>query len=389
MSTLVNLSPADMSDLSSLTPVTFSVQGVAVGTAFVAVWMKYADSDDEILVYDGIAFQFPFSANSSISKPTGSDDLINFRVVPELGWQRAVGEFRVEGFPAIVAAPTAPFVWTGFFPIMPLDSVEASEMYGIGGELTNDLGIISHFWRTLVVATPDTGTATAYNMTGFNAPVVALDSEYELGAVGREVLVVGADNHAIATAPASNAIPASPMSSTFRSFLVSASFTPTADNDISGTLTERVIAYNRNTGGDFNGWNLFFQNANGAAPRRLRMRLDFTSGAHTITSPFAFVYGLPVFVTAVVDFAEGLMKMIVAQGSTIDFFTIPITASGSFLSSARLSIGDPVGIATPWGASRGVIGLVNTFEWPVAIASGINADNVERYLQYTDGILTL
>lgn len=102
MSALVNLSPADMSDLSALTPITFSILGVAVGTAFIAVWMKYEDSDDELLVYDGVAFQFPFSSNSFVEKPTASDDLINFSVVPELGWLRAVDKFRIEGEPAIV-----------------------------------------------------------------------------------------------------------------------------------------------------------------------------------------------------------------------------------------------------------------------------------------------
>jgi len=102
MSVLVNLSPADMDDLSSLQPVTFSVQGVAVGTAFIAVWMKYEESEDEILIYDGSTFQFPFNINSSVDKPTVSDDLINFSVVPEGGWLSAVNKFRIEGEPAIV-----------------------------------------------------------------------------------------------------------------------------------------------------------------------------------------------------------------------------------------------------------------------------------------------
>ena len=101
MSDLVNLSPPDMSDLSSLMPVTFSVQGVAVGTAFIAIWIKYVDSDDELLAYDGSTFQSPFDSNSWLEKPLGNDDLINFSVIPERGWLRAVEKFRVEGSPVI------------------------------------------------------------------------------------------------------------------------------------------------------------------------------------------------------------------------------------------------------------------------------------------------
>ena len=278
--------------------------------------------------------------------------------------------------------------WTGTFDRMPSDSAEAALWLGIDGTLTTDLGDISHFWRTTVVATPDTGTGTAYNTTGFNAPTVALNADYESGATGKEVLVVGTDTHAIATAVGSNAIPTSPMSSTHRSYMLCAAFTPAAANDDDAALTERSVVSNRNTLPDYNGWNLFFQNASGAAPRRLRSRIDFATGAHTVTSTLAFTYDLPVFACVVVDFAESLMKIIVAQGATVQYDEISITASGSFLSSQRLSIGYPIGLGTPWAPCRGYIGLVNTFEWAVATASNVTEANVARYLKYTDGVLT-
>lgn len=279
------------------------------------------------------------------------------------------------------------FNWSGTFDIMPQNSGEAETMLGIEGALTTDLGDLSHFYRIKGASTTDAGTEPAISMTGgTGAPTYGLDADYELGAAGKEVMDVNADAAGQYSNTLSN-IPSSPMTSTHRSFLVCASFTPSADNDISGTLTNRVVAWNRNPSGDFNGWNLFFQNVSGANPRRMTSRLDFDSGAHQLTSSFAFTYGLPVFAMMVADFAAAKQMMFVAQGANLVYNELTITASGPFLCTHRVQLAVSSGSGTPWGSARGKLGLVNTFEWPAATPSGITVANVKRYLKYTNGFL--
>ena len=89
-----------MGNLTMLMPITFSVQGAAAG-AFIAVWVQYEESDDEVLVYDGLSFQYPFDLNSFVERPTESDSLVNFSIIPELGWRQSVDKFRVQGDPTI------------------------------------------------------------------------------------------------------------------------------------------------------------------------------------------------------------------------------------------------------------------------------------------------
>ena len=98
-----------MSELTTLTPVAVSIQG-AESTTFAFIWIRYADSDDEFLVFDGIEFLPPFSENSVTSRPKGDDTLINFEVLPELGWEREVAKFRVEAAEAPVGPPVSDYV---------------------------------------------------------------------------------------------------------------------------------------------------------------------------------------------------------------------------------------------------------------------------------------
>ena len=100
VATLVNIRPTDMGNLTLLMPVTFSVQGGAPA-AFIAIWVRYEGVDDEVLVYDGTNFQYPFDINSFLERPTGSDDLVAFSILPERGWLRNIDKFRVQGDPTI------------------------------------------------------------------------------------------------------------------------------------------------------------------------------------------------------------------------------------------------------------------------------------------------
>ncbi len=100
MSDLINLQPADGS-VDALKPVTFTVQG-GNPVSFIAIWVRYEGSDEEILVNDGVDFIAPFAANSEKLRPLGDDTLVSFSIVPELGWLANLARVRVDGFPLIV-----------------------------------------------------------------------------------------------------------------------------------------------------------------------------------------------------------------------------------------------------------------------------------------------
>ena len=100
MAVVQSLLPADMSTLGDLQRVQLSVQG-GNAESFFAVWVRYEGNDNEILIFDGTSFREPFVTNSTIARPKGDDSLVNFSIVPELGWQGSIPEFRIQGYPAV------------------------------------------------------------------------------------------------------------------------------------------------------------------------------------------------------------------------------------------------------------------------------------------------
>ena len=90
-----------MANLDRLEPISFTVQG-GNPVSFVAVWVRYEDSAEEILVNNGTRFLPPFDANSEILRPYGDDTLVTYSIIPEGGWQGNISQVRVEGFPLVV-----------------------------------------------------------------------------------------------------------------------------------------------------------------------------------------------------------------------------------------------------------------------------------------------
>jgi hypothetical protein len=288
------------------------------------------------------------------------------------------------------------FNWSGKFDIMPADTLEMETMLGIDGSESADLGNLSHEWRIGlggVNGVVDGGTLTSgiFNMgSAAGTPQYLSNSDYELGAAGREVFTIDGDDDAVATSGGQTTmvIPADPMTSAFRSFLYTIAFTPSAANDGAG-IANRMLLHNREVSSIKKGWRLSYQNNNGGSPRRLVALLAFDGVVEDVMiSSFTFAYDLPVFAVVVHDFADNKMKMVVAQGSTIQYDEFTMTLSGSFLANDRLVFGKSPAWHPNWGGSSyGAIAQVSTFEWDAAIPSGFTRENVKRYLQYTDGIL--
>ena len=103
---LVNLSPADMSNLRQLQPVRFSVSTEGAAQDWVAVWFQEEGSDAKVLVYESCGgFSPPFADNSTVEDPEGDLTTLTFSVVPELGWPDNVAELRIVGEPTISTDP--------------------------------------------------------------------------------------------------------------------------------------------------------------------------------------------------------------------------------------------------------------------------------------------
>jgi hypothetical protein len=284
--------------------------------------------------------------------------------------------------------------WSGKFDVMPQTTTEAAEWLGINGNLTGDLGDISHFWRVKAANASDIGTGTTYNMVGASGnPQYGLDADYELGAAGKEVMdTTLSDNSGQWTNNGEGYIPTSPMSSTHRSFMVCASFTPAASNSDNATRNIKVLALNRQTSSPYPGWEWFMPNEDSGwpAPYRLLFRLHFgATGSNTLYGPASLVMtpDIPVFACVVVDFAVSKIMMFMAQGPNTAYSETAITFSGSFLQTSRMQIATHTGLGGAYGAIQGKVALINTFEWDASIPSGVTIDNVKRYLKYTDGVL--
>lgn len=85
---LSSVSPANLSDLERMQPITFTAADLNPGIGHVYVWMKYSGDTDRTLVYDGEAFSGVFEREST---RVGND----FSVLPAGGWRKRVTQFRI------------------------------------------------------------------------------------------------------------------------------------------------------------------------------------------------------------------------------------------------------------------------------------------------------
>ncbi len=94
---LANQSPANLANLDSLTPITFSITGGEPGETWIFVWIRYEGSDEEIAVFDGSFFLAPFLDNSFFVHPqTPLEVITNFSIIPEGGWVLNIASMRIE-----------------------------------------------------------------------------------------------------------------------------------------------------------------------------------------------------------------------------------------------------------------------------------------------------
>jgi len=281
------------------------------------------------------------------------------------------------------------------FDIMPQTEAQMRLFLGVDGSISDDLGDGTHMWRYGAggeLGALDEGTLKGLDGT-FNmgnasgTPTYSLNADYELGAAGKQVLVIDGDLDQVATSGVNiNMIIPAEMDSAEKSFLYTVAFTPDSDNDL-GSIASRIIFHNRGASvGDRNGWRLRFLNNE----RKLRAEIDFDVGADTLVSTLTFEYDSPVFAVVVYDFADNKVKMGVAQGENLVFDEQALTGSGSFFTTERLTVGRSVTYWTEsWGQSmRGVVGQCSSLEWDAAVPSGITAENVGQYLRYTAGLLS-
>lgn len=288
-----------------------------------------------------------------------------------------------------IRSSAGPFEWSGSFDIMPTAS-EVETWLGIDGTLTTDLGNQNHHWEFETLTDTGVLAAAIFNLIGFGTPQRVLDADYALGAAGNRVFQLDSTTDAYRTTfSAGNMLIPNPQDGT-KSFLLGCSFTPSSTNDGGPTVQNRSVMhkyYNSTAAG----WYLYF--LNDIAPTASnRYRMLFTTdwnGANpnqSIISSFVFTYDIPVFVMAIADFAESKLKLIVAQGATIQYDEAALSDTGDFSGDREMSFGDPV-IISGWDACYGKIGNGFSFEWSSAVASGISSANVTRYLKYTDGVL--
>lgn len=91
----ITITPPDQATLETLQPITLEVvQGEP--SAFASIWIRYAGSDEDLLVYNGTSFVHPFDDNSTLVRPHSDDSFLIFSVVPEGGWLGSLDELFIE-----------------------------------------------------------------------------------------------------------------------------------------------------------------------------------------------------------------------------------------------------------------------------------------------------
>jgi len=88
-----NVSPAASTEIEALTPVEFDVLDLDPGLRLVLITLKYENSGNTLLIFNGVNFVSPFSAGtSSVSAITNG---LHFSILPSGGWAGNIEELFV------------------------------------------------------------------------------------------------------------------------------------------------------------------------------------------------------------------------------------------------------------------------------------------------------
>lgn len=283
-----------------------------------------------------------------------------------------------------------PYEWSGVFDYRPVTSAELMEYTGTDGSVSLSLTPANHLWYfgNQAGARDDQGTlaAAVFDLAGV-ATINNLieDPAYNQNATDT-ISEIQSNTGAFRSGVGPSSLLPSAMDGTM-SFLIGGSHTPSSDNDGGDTTRGVWVNYDAPAA---NGFYLWYQNngAGNGVGRQFILTLDWTAGAESVGSSLVFNYDEPLAYMALADFNEGKMRLIVAQGTNIAVDEAPITKSGTFEADASFSIGDPVTISG-WSASRGLYGVAFSQEWASTIAAGIGQANMEQFLRYSEGTLSI
>lgn len=364
-----------MSDLTTLMPVTFSVQSAAA-FSLVAIWVRYEDSSDEILVFDGVEFHEPFATNSTRALPKADGSVHNFSIVPELGWERTVAKFRAQ------AEGEGVFTWSGKFPNMALTSTELCAYVGADGTISPDIGCDTHLWQMEAVASQDIGSLTSslfHLAAGTTAPTVTTDPAYGGGA--RNILDYATQNDYVVQGSPNGKIPTVPdgTESVLIGGVCCVDSTP-------GVESFRTI-YSRYRAGTTRGYAVFFEVSGGNA---LKLRCQFIRDPGftitDITCPVAFVLGVPFVWFFNIDVTAQKVKLLTSvSGSYVE--AAMGGAPGTFDASPNQA---HLGITTQFpGVGEGFAGnIAQLFSLEYSgLDAGIGDANMQHFLKHNDGFL--
>lgn len=262
------------------------------------------------------------------------------------------------------------FEWSKTFNRMALGAGQVANWLGVDGSLTPDIGNVSHLWQAEAVTVQDQGTETAQNLTSLAGVVSTTDPDFGNGL--RNVLEFTTRNQWTAASGA-NPIP-DPMDGT-KSLLAGLVFRP---DSLSGGDTLRNI-FGHWQVSPTRGWHVSFFTSN-LFPTS---RLWWSDGSDdAINAPDVLVNGDPIVLLLNIDMSALLLKII----SPFGIATIPITDVGDFdVASKSFLIGDN-GISG-WDGWLGFWAQAFTFEYLASLDGEIGLGNLERFLQFTDGIL--
>lgn len=275
-------------------------------------------------------------------------------------------------------APSAlPFVWSGKFPSMALNSAGLYEYLGIDGSVSPALGNDSHIWQAEDLTGLDVGTLASSPATDMTTSLHANGINAGFGGGGRNILLADSFLDVSATPTALDV--------------------PTAQDGSKSFLVGGVIQIDSYPGADnirpiftsfdgTKGWFVFTRKDTGDAFKLHFRTISTGATVHTAISPVTITIGIPIAFMANVDVAAGKIKIMTSE-------------AGSYAEDTWADVGDfdsgTAGVVVgehsnpDWGGWAGLWAQMFSFEYSPALDAQLSADNMTQFLKFNDGYLSV
>jgi hypothetical protein len=275
------------------------------------------------------------------------------------------------------------FTWSGTFPVIASDSAGICEFLGTNGDVSVDIGCVTHLWQADATPCLDVGTlaTVSHDLAEISGVSVTTDADYGQGS--RNVLAYDSETarmDAPSAASPSNRVPTNMDGTT--SFIIGGIM---QIDSFPGADVIRTIVTHYNTAANL-GWSVATRKSGGDTLKIELTTIQTASVTTTVWTVNAITFGAPFAFIANLDVAAGKLKIMTSVAGS--YAETAWSDGGNFDAiDESFRVGDHTeATLSGW---TGIWAQVFVLEYAYTLDAELSYANMERFLKYSDGLLTV